>query len=91
MDAPSPLARLSHEAGWARSPLRAVNRHRLIPPLCGEQGTARFRSLDIFDPSDWRLNPEGCQKVAGGRLGQRGTTTGRPRARASTPEGMALT
>ena len=57
-------------AGRACSPLRVMSGHRRILQLCGAWGTARSRSLDTFDPTDWRLNPEGCQKVAGGRLGQ---------------------
>jgi hypothetical protein len=45
-------------------------------------------SLDILDRTNWRPNPEGCQRVAGGRLGEWGTTTGRPRPRSPHPGGV---
>ena len=52
------------------------------PPVC------RRWSLDVLGRTDCRVNPEGCQKVAGGRLGQGGTTTGRPRPRIPHPGGV---
>jgi hypothetical protein len=52
------------------------------PPVCGHW------TLKIRHRTDWQVNPEGCQKVAGGRFGHRGTTTGKPCPKIPHPYGV---
>jgi hypothetical protein len=91
MNEPRSRASILPGKGRARSPLRAVNRHEWILQICSGQGPAGSLSLDVYDSPDWPVNPKGCQKVAGGRAGQRGTTTGRPRKKTLHPEAGART
>jgi hypothetical protein len=56
-------------------------------PGSGAQSLMSVYDQNQHEP-EGRANPEGWQRVAGGRSGQRGTTTGKPRRMAEHPGGV---